>query len=74
MPKREPVQKPLAQHPSATVPVLAKASLTSEFAVLLGEVGQTARANEVVRVLMVNPTLAADPQAFGHRPIREPGG
>lgn len=51
--------------PSATVPVLAKASLTSEFAVLLGEVGQTARANEVVRVLMVNPTLAADPQAFG---------
>ena len=51
--------------PSATVPVLAKASLTSEFAILLGEIGQTARANEVVRVLMANPTLAADPQALG---------
>ncbi len=50
--------------PSATVPVFAKASLTSEFAVLLGEVGQTARANEVARVLMANPVLAADPQAL----------
>jgi hypothetical protein len=47
----------------ATVPVLAKVALTSEFAVTLGEIGHTARANEVFRVLMGNPALASEPQA-----------
>ena len=50
--------------PSATVPILAKASLTGEFAVLLGEIGQAARANEVIRALTTNRALASDPQAL----------
>jgi hypothetical protein len=48
---------------AASVPVLEKITLTSEFAVTLGVMGQTARANEVVRVLMANPVLASEPKA-----------
>ena len=49
------------QAPQAAVPKQAKQLLTVEFAKQLAELGQSARAREVVKALKAAPGLAADP-------------
>ena len=47
--------------PAAPLPAAIKLALTSEFAVSLAQLGQAARAKELVRALQGKPELASDP-------------